>query len=86
MHKPDYTKILEIGTWFLKRLPETSNQNLICTDEAWFTLTASINKQNDLIWVREPPMESIGTPSYLLLPPWKISLEGVLNFKRKNNF
>ena len=62
LHEPDYEKRLEFATWFLKKLHKNTNQYLICTDEAWFTLTPPVNKQNDRIWSRESPMELIERP------------------------
>ena len=50
----DKIKRVEFANWFLK-LPKYSCQYIICTDEAWFTLTPSLNIQNNRIWNDQSP-------------------------------
>ena len=45
---------MEFSNWFLK-LPKYSCQYIICIDEAWFTLTPSLNIQNNRIWNDQSP-------------------------------
>ena len=50
----DKIKRVEFARWFLS-LPQYSCQYMICTDEAWFTLTPSLNIQNNRVWSDESP-------------------------------
>jgi len=58
---PDYQKRVIFAEWFLK-LPKNTVNHLICTDEAIFTLTECLNKQNNRTWATEKPFEDIEKP------------------------
>ncbi len=45
----DYEKRLPFATWFLKQ-PEQTIEYLICSDEAYFSLTLPLNHENNRIW------------------------------------
>ena len=58
---PDYAKRLEFAQWFLSRPSNTPNY-FICSDEAYFYLTESSNKQNNRIWCKSRPDYRIEVP------------------------
>ena len=45
----DYQKRVEFAEWFL-RIPQAKSEYLIVSDEAYFYLTESLNRQNNRIW------------------------------------
>ena len=53
----DYQKRVIFAEWFLK-LPRNLPQLIIMSDEVYFYLTESSNKQNNRVWLKERP--SIG--------------------------
>lgn len=57
----DYQKRLDFAHWFLKK-PKNANQYLICTDEAFFYLKESVNKQNNRMWLESKPEDWIEKP------------------------
>ncbi len=57
----DYPKRLEFAEWFLS-LPNDTAKFLVCSDEAYFYLTESINKQNNRKWLNTRPLESTERP------------------------
>ncbi len=57
----DYPKRVEFGMWSLSKGP-VLKYNLICTDEAYFYLTESSNKQNNRNWADYQPLETIERP------------------------
>ena len=54
----DPAKRVEFATWALS-LPESATEWFIFSDEAWFTLEESVNKQNDRSWLPSRPQEEI---------------------------
>ena len=57
----DYQKRVIFAEWFLK-LPTNSSQLIIMSDEAYFYLTESSNKQNNRVWLKERPAIGIERP------------------------
>lgn len=57
----DYQKRVKLAEWFLK-LPQKTLEYFIASDEAYFYLTESSNKQNNRIWAAERPSEGIERP------------------------
>ena len=57
----DYQKRVEFAEWFL-RIPQAKSEYLIVSDEAYFYLTESLNKQNNRIWETERPTDGIEKP------------------------
>jgi hypothetical protein len=51
-------KRAEFATWALSS-PESAIEWFIFSDEAWFTLEESVNKQNDRSWLSSRPQEEI---------------------------
>lgn len=51
----------EFARWFLS-LPKATENWFICSDEAYFTLTLPLNKQNNRIWADSQPVIGIETP------------------------
>jgi hypothetical protein len=52
----DYEKRVDFATWLLS-LPPWVFEYIICTDEAYFYLVESINKQNNRMWLKERPLD-----------------------------
>ena len=59
----DLEKRLFFVHWFL-RLPNETSRLFICSDEAYFTLTESLNKQNNRLWLESRPIDKIERPLY----------------------
>ena len=57
----DYTKRLEFAHWWLSR-PRKTPLFFICSDEAYFYLTESKNKQNNRMWCESRPQNWIEVP------------------------
>ena len=57
----DYQKRVEFAEWFLK-IPQKKSEYLIVSDEAYFYLTESLNKQNNRSWDIERPTDGIEKP------------------------
>jgi len=57
----DYEKRVNFASWFLK-MPANMFENIIMSDEAYFYLTESANKQNNRSWLTERPSEGIERP------------------------
>jgi len=57
----DYVSRVQFATWFLS-LPADTENWLICSDEAYFSLTLPLNKQNNRIWADSQPVIGIETP------------------------
>jgi len=57
----NYQKRLEFATWFLS-LPKSASNYLICSDEAYFCLTETVNKQNNRQWLESRPTDTIEMP------------------------
>jgi transposase len=57
----DYAPRVEFARWFLS-LPINSENLIVCSDEAYFTLTLPVNKQNNRIWADSQPLVGIETP------------------------
>ena len=57
----DYSKRVDFATWLLS-LPSWVIQYMICTDEAYFYLVESVNKQNNRMWLKERPLDWIEKP------------------------
>ena len=57
----DYQKRVEFAEWFL-RIPQAKSEYLIVSDEAYFYLTESLNRQNNRIWETERPTDGIEKP------------------------
>ena len=57
----DYEKRVIFAQWWLD-LAKDSHKRLIATDEAYFYLTESINKQNNRMWLNERPEDWIEKP------------------------
>ena len=57
----DYPKRVDFASWLLK-LSSQSHEWIICTDEAWFSLTPEVNNQNNRVWTLERPLDSIQVP------------------------
>lgn len=77
MKSSDYPKRVDFATWFLKLSPK-SHENIICTDEAWFSIKPDVNKQNQRVWASEPPLEPVEIP----LHPQKIMVFCALSAKK----
>ena len=56
-----YKQRVKFTQWFLIKFPEIK-EFLICIDEAYFTLTLPVNKQNNRIWGRSSPYNGIEVP------------------------
>jgi hypothetical protein len=61
LEPPDHQKRVKFAKWFLSQ-PKSASEYLICTDEAYFTLTESNNKQNNRLWLEEKPVDMIERP------------------------
>ena len=59
----DYPKRVELANWFLT-LPKNTNEWFIFSDEAYFYLTESINKQNNRMWLESRPIDWIERPLF----------------------
>ena len=57
----EFHRLLRLTNWFLKTL-SVLYINAICTDEAYFSLTVPLNKQNNRVWLNEKPFEGIEKP------------------------
>lgn len=57
----DYEKRLAFATWFLKK-PQKTKDYLICSDEAYFSLTLPLNHQNNRIWSESQPCVGVEVP------------------------
>ena len=57
----DYPKRVEFARWYLSR-PSDTPKYFICSDEAYFYLTESINKQNNRMWCESRPTNWIEIP------------------------
>ena len=55
--------MLDFCKW-LKGLPKVAILRLICSDEAYFCLTPTINKQNNRFWLKSKPTEGVEHPLY----------------------
>ena len=52
----DYQKRVDLATWLLSLAPSVF-QYIICTDESYFYLVESVNKQNNRMWLKERPTD-----------------------------
>lgn len=59
----DYPKRLDFCMWF-KSLPKVTILRLICSDEAYFYLTETVNKQNNRLWLKTRPTNGVERPLY----------------------
>ena len=59
--EPDKEKLVNFASWFLK-LTKYSCDYIICTDEAWFTLTPALNSQNNRIRSSKKPANIVEKP------------------------
>ena len=59
----DYPKRLDFCKW-LKGLPKVTILRLICSDEAYFCLMPTVNKQNNRFWLKSKPTEGVEHPLY----------------------
>ena len=57
----DYSKRENFAKWFLK-LPKTTLNNIIFSDEAYFYLTLPVNKQNNRVWSEYQPYAGVEKP------------------------
>jgi DNA-directed RNA polymerase subunit F len=57
----DYEKRLDFARWYLSR-PTDTPKYFICSDEAYFYLTESVNKQNNRMWCESRPSNWIEVP------------------------
>lgn len=57
----DYPKRVKFASWFLS-LPKNSHEWFVFSDEAYFYLTQSINKQNNRMWLESRPIDWIERP------------------------
>jgi len=57
----DYGKRLDFAYWYLSR-PADTPKYIICSDEAYFYLTESTNKQNNRMWCESRPDNRIEAP------------------------
>lgn len=57
----DYKKRLDFAHWFLSK-PHNTPEYFICSDEAYFYLTESLNKQNNRMWCESRPENWIEVP------------------------
>ena len=57
----DYPKRLDFAHWFLSK-PKNTPEFFICSDEAYFYLTESVNKQNNRMWCESRPDNWIEVP------------------------
>ena len=57
----DYEQRVNFAQWFLSKPPETK-EFFICSDEAYFTLTLPVNKQNNRMWAPSSPYDGIEVP------------------------
>ena len=66
MAPPDYAQRLAFAAWLLQKADEDSSiiDNLFMSDEAHFTLSGSVNKQNVHFWAMENPHALLETPLY----------------------
>ena len=58
----EYEKKLNFAHWFIK-LPKSTHEYIICSDEAYFYLTLFVNNQNNRQWSKSKPY--IGTKTHL---------------------
>ena len=54
----DYEKTIRFANWCLS-LPDNDTNFIIFSDEAWFTLTETINQQNNRFWLESKPIDAI---------------------------
>lgn len=54
----DYQKRIRFAEWCLS-LPKNDTDFIIFSDEAWFTLTESVNQQNNRFWLKSKPIDVI---------------------------
>ncbi len=59
----DYQKKLDFCCW-VKGLPYTAIEWFIFSDESYFELTQSANKQNNRLWLKTRPTEGVEHPLY----------------------
>jgi hypothetical protein len=59
----DYQKRLDFCSW-IKGLPNNAIEWFIFSDESYFELTPSANKQNNRLWLKTRPTEGIENPLY----------------------
>jgi hypothetical protein len=59
----DYQKRLDFCSW-IKGLPNNAIEWFIFSDESYFELTPSANKQNNRLWLKTRPTEGIEHPLY----------------------
>jgi hypothetical protein len=57
----DFSKRVDFAQWFLK-LPQYAVDFFICSDEAYFYINEPINKQNNRLWLKEKPEDTIERP------------------------
>ena len=56
-----YEKRIRFANWCLS-LPDNDTNFIIFSDEAWFTLTETINQQNNRFWLESKPIDAIEMP------------------------
>ena len=56
LHAGDPAKRVKFAKWLLS-LPKDASKFMICTDEAYFYFTKSLNKQNDVMWLESKPTD-----------------------------
>lgn len=61
LEPPDYEKRVTFAEW-INSLPETDIEFMNFSDEAYFYLTESVNKQNNRMWLKERPVDWIEKP------------------------
>jgi hypothetical protein len=57
----DYPKRLDCCTWHVAKV---TILRPICSDEAYFCLTPTVNKQNNGFWLKSKPTEGVERPLY----------------------
>jgi hypothetical protein len=82
LHALDYEKWVSFAQWWLG-LRADFHRWLIATDEAYFYLTESINKQNNLLWLTERPEDWIEKPLHFFLTSFNMVF---VNFYKKKLF
>lgn len=61
LQAPDYKKRLDFAHWYFKTR-KLNHEKIICTDEAYFYLTKSLNKQNNRFWLNEKTLDAVEKP------------------------
>ena len=79
LEENDHEKRLKFAEWFLSLAPNVKFY-FYFSDEAYFYLTLSLNKQNNRIWDGTQPFQGIEIPLHdeKLLVWWAISAEGII--------